>query len=93
MRDLVQSLQQLGYLPSATQQIRGELTHKVVQVPPLEDLEADLDRMVNIVQRNASAGEVRQIEKVKAQFARLALADGIDRIQQTTLPAQQDEVE
>jgi transposase len=45
VRDLVQGLQRLGYLPTATQKVEADLTHRVAELPSVEDLRAELNRL------------------------------------------------
>lgn len=45
VRDLVQSLQRLGYLPTAAQKVEADLTHHIDELPSLSDLQAEIERL------------------------------------------------
>ena len=54
--DLVQSMQRLGYLPTAAQKVEADLTHHVGEVPDFGTLQAEIRRVRRICQD--SGGEV-----------------------------------
>ncbi len=77
-RDLIQSLQSLGYLPTAPRQFQGELTHRTEDVPSYDELQAELDRVERIV-----AGDVEVLARVtmiKDTVNRLSLGQQIKSI-------------
>jgi len=41
----IHRLQSLGYLPSATHHVKAELTHSISEPPPLDEIEAELERL------------------------------------------------
>ena len=47
--ELVARLQSLGYLPTSATQIRGELTHHLVQIPGFAQMQAELVRIEAVV--------------------------------------------
>lgn len=48
VRDLVQGLQKLGYLPMATHKVEADLTHHVGELPSLGDLQAEIERLKGV---------------------------------------------
>jgi DNA-binding CsgD family transcriptional regulator len=78
LSDLVQRLQGLGYLPSATQRIEAELLHHVDEIPSLECIGAELNRLAEI---NAD-GDGRlppEISQLQAEFQRATIAVKVQR--------------
>lgn len=64
VRDLVNSLQKLGYLPTATQRLEADLTHHVGELPSLTDLQTEIERL-KLVDGGASSGvDLAEIEHV-----------------------------
>ena len=53
-RDLVKCLQTLGYLPTAPQEIRGELTHQIEEVPAFGEIQEEVARLEVIVNTHAN---------------------------------------
>ncbi len=47
-RELVQSLQRLGYLPTAVVEVRADLTHRLEEVPEVEALREEIERLESI---------------------------------------------
>ena len=72
MKDLVHSLQSLGYLPLATQRLQADLTHHAVEIPSLETLNAELNRMRTI----AGEGDPH-LALVEGALARAAAASAL----------------
>lgn len=54
VRDLTQSLQRLGYLPSATQKLEADLTHHQGELPNVGDLNRELERPRAISDRDGA---------------------------------------
>lgn len=83
-RDLVQSLQRLGYLPTAAHEIRGELTHRVDdQLPSLDELAAELARIEGIATESVAvvpADVIDRLTRTKDSVTRLTLADTVERL-------------
>lgn len=53
-RDLLKCLQSLGYLPTAPQEIRGELTHQIEHVPAFGEIQEEVARLEVIVNTHAN---------------------------------------
>lgn len=85
--DLIQSLQRLGYLPTAAQKVEADLTHYVGQVPDFSTLEAEVQRISRICQD--SSGDVPpQVALLERQIVQADLATQVDE-----LAAQVDQAE
>jgi DNA-binding CsgD family transcriptional regulator len=81
-RDTVELLQRLGHLPTAVQEIRGELTHRLENAPELEILHSELERLEGIVTENTATSQMpaellARVAQTKNAVARLAIADSI----------------
>lgn len=69
IRDLVQSLQRLGYLPTATQKVEAELTHHVGELPTLTDLQMEIDRVRQLGGGDEALPGLVEVERVVARAA------------------------
>ena len=76
VNDMVQSLQRIGYLPTAAQKVEADLTHHVGDVPDLGTTRAEVVRLKEICQQHPDRNpevvqRVRQLEQqvVEADFA------------------------
>ena len=54
IRELVQALQRLGCLPTAPQEIRGDLTHHLAEPPAMAAIRDELQRVMEIQRREAA---------------------------------------
>ncbi len=85
-RDLIQRLQALGYLPSAPQEIRGELIHRLDQLPGFGHMKDEVARLEVIVTSHAIGDDERplleKLAEVKDQVMRGALHEEITAIEQ-----------
>lgn len=83
-RDLVQRLQTLGYLPTAPQEIRGELIHQIEQLPGFGQLNDEVARMEVIFKTHVLGEEslplLQKFAEVKDQVKRGALLEELDTI-------------
>ncbi len=75
VRDFVQSLQRLGYLPTATQKVETDLTHHVGELPSLTDLQAEIERLARV-----PGGDHASFKEVEQVVARAALASRVKDI-------------
>jgi DNA-binding CsgD family transcriptional regulator len=64
VRDLVQSLQKLGYLPRATQKVEADLTHHVGELPSLTDLQTEIERLKLVEGGDVNGSALVEIEHV-----------------------------
>lgn len=79
-RELVQSLQELGHLPKAPQEIRGDLTHHLAEPPAMAAIRDELQRVMEIQRREAADDD-----------AVLASLSGIKKVLNTLEAAQPDD--
>jgi hypothetical protein len=81
VRDLVQSLQKLGYLPSAAHKVEADLTHHLGEaIPSLADLQSEIDRIKLI---SGGAG----LEEAENAVTRAAIATSVRDIVATVTAA------
>ncbi len=82
---LVERLQSLGYLPTAAQEIRADLTHRVEEPPDMAALEAEFTVVTALVEQLAPGdGAARaRLEELKAAISRTSLAHGIEDLKQS----------
>ena len=80
-RDLVKCLQTLGYLPTAPQEIRGELTHQIEQVPTFGVIQEEVARLELIVHSHAIHDDgqplLQALAQLKDQVTRSALHEEV----------------
>lgn len=82
IRELVQSLQKLGYLPSAAQRVEADLTHHLGEaIPSLADLQSEIDRIKQI---SGGAG----LEEAEHAVTRAAIATSVRDIVATVTAAE-----
>ena len=85
-RELVNTLQSLGYLPNAPQQIQGQITHQVEHLPAFGQMNEEVTRLELIVNQHVLAGDqdqqplLEQLASVKDQVARGVLQEQITSI-------------
>lgn len=84
VRDLVQGLQRLGYLPTATQKVEADLTHHIGELPTLGDLQIEIDRLKLV--GGGDAGAFTEVEEV---VARAVVASGVRDIVTTVAAREQ----
>jgi len=77
VRDLVQSLQKLGYLPTATQKLEADLTHHVGELPSLGDLQAEIERLKSVQGGIGADADPSQFIDVEQVIERAALASRV----------------
>ncbi len=80
IRDLVQGLQRLGYLPTATQKVEAELTHHVGELPSLSELQLEIDRIKQLTSGDEASAGLLEVERV---VARASLASRVKDIVST----------
>ncbi len=75
--DLVQSMQRLGYLPTAAQKVEADLTHHVGEVPDFDVMHAEVRRVRQICQN--SGGEVpADVALLERQIVQADLATRVE---------------
>ncbi len=85
VRDLVQVLQRLGYLPTASQKVEADLTHHVGELPSLPDLQAELARL-----RQVAGDDDAGLIETEHTLARASLASRVRDIVSTQSPITDD---
>ena len=78
--DLTQSMQRLGYLPTAAQKVEADLTHHVGEVPDFVTMQAEVRRLKQICQqRSEDAPEAAQhLLLLEQQIVQAELASRVD---------------
>jgi hypothetical protein len=74
-RDLVGSLQSLGYLPTAAHVFQGQLTHHMDDAPDQQHIEAELNRLEAVIQDSANPQLLEQLSEVKQVVKRVAASE------------------
>lgn len=67
VRDLVQSLQRVGYIPTVSQKVEADLTHHLGELPTLGDLQLEIDRLKLV--GGEESGAFVEVESVVARAA------------------------
>ncbi|MCZ2110857.1 MAG: hypothetical protein LC118_15035 [Dehalococcoidia bacterium] len=95
LREFVQSLQSLGYLPTAAQRIEADLTHRAGEIPTPESLEAEFVQIVQIQQacRPDDAILQQQIEAARSEVDRLLASDRLSQIKHDLQQEQSHDVQ
>jgi hypothetical protein len=85
--DLIQSMQRLGYLPTAAQKVEADLVHHVGEVPDFAQLLAETTRLKQIHKHSLPASQegqsgsldvVNRLAKLEVEITRASLASEID---------------
>lgn len=76
LSELVQRLQTLGYLPTATQQLA--LTHSVGELPTVDSLDAELGRLKVLAQEHG--GDIPEVKQLEGTLAQVKLAVAIQSV-------------
>ena len=75
---LVQRLQSMGYLSTATQSVRADVTHRIDDLPSLEEIELDIDALSAVVlEGGGGESETQRIAELKEVCLRAKLARDI----------------
>jgi hypothetical protein len=79
---LIQSMQRLGYLPTAAQKVEADLTHHAGVVPDFATIRAELGRLMEIGQSGADRdpGMAQQLKLLERKAAEADLATRVDEI-------------
>jgi hypothetical protein len=80
VNDLVQSLQRLGYLPTAAQKVEADLTHHVGDVPDFGTTRAEVVRLKEICQQHPKRDPevVQRVLQLERQVAEADLATQVE---------------
>ena len=82
VNDLVQSLQRLGYLPTAAQKVEADLTHHVGDVPDLGTTRAEVVRLKEICQQHPDRNPefVKRVLQLEQQVVEADLATQLEDV-------------
>ncbi len=80
--DLVQSLQRLGYLPTAAQKVEADLTHHVGDVPDFGTTRAEVVRLKEICQQHPERNPefVQRVLQLERQVVEADLATQVEHV-------------
>ena len=81
--DMIQRMQGLGYLPTACRRIEADLVHHLDQIPELDDLHLELDRIKALTGEDGSdtSTELLQLER---EFTKVQLAEKVAKVSADT---------
>lgn len=77
--DLIQSLQRLGYLPTAAQKVEADLTHHMGQLPDLGALQTEVQRVRQIC-LDAEGTVPPDVARLERQIIQADLASQVDEL-------------
>ncbi len=78
--DLVQSLQRLGYLPTAAHEIRADLTHHVDEPPSFEQMLTEIGQLEFVVEKEDDGNVHRRLGELKKTLTQHAAHEQIEQI-------------
>ena len=76
--DLVQRLQSLGYLPTATQKVAADVTHHTAEVPGYSEMRLVVEDLKKIAPQ-----EAENLNQLEARIVKAELADNIVEVSST----------
>ena len=79
-RELISTLQTLGYLPSAPRVFQGELTHRVEEAPSYEELQQELQRVGQILAADGQTEVLEDVGRMQDTVGRLHLSSRLKSI-------------
>ncbi len=77
-RELMQFLQRVGYLPTASQKVEADLTHHLGELPSFDEMRLEVDRI-----KAVSGGAPDQFAEIDDVFARVAVASQVKQLATT----------
>ena len=78
--DLVQSLQRLGYLPTAAHEIRADLTHHVDEPPGFDEMLTEIGQLELVIDKESDGYIQRRLNEIKKNMAQYAAHEQIEQI-------------
>ena len=90
LSDLVQSLQRLGYLPTASQRVEADLVHHVGELPDIEELSIELQRLRQLSEESGQEIQGGIIE-LEHQIAHVDLAEKVSTLAEQLEPSAEKE--
>ncbi len=78
--DLVQSLQRLGYLPTAAHEIRTDLTHHVDDPPGFDEMLTEISQLELVIEKESDGDIQRRLNEIKKNMAQYAAHEQIEQI-------------
>ena len=93
VKELVESLQRLGYLPAAAVQVRGDLRHSFsVELPSVADLQAEAERLEAIGRHSGAPSDTLvRIGQMQQTLRLLVAAEQVEILGQELGKARNDE--
>lgn len=82
LSDYFRHLQRIGFVPTAVQEIRGDLTHHFAEPPGLDEMRQEVDRIEQI-SRHMAAGDPQitaMIAKTRDEMTRLAVVEQLEQL-------------
>lgn len=81
-RELVETLQKLGYLPTAPVRIEGDLSHRIaLELPGYAELEVEIERLEVIQRQHGQDKEtLARLGRLKNTVKRLALVEEVETL-------------
>ncbi len=79
---LTQTMQGLGYLPTASRKLEADLTHHLGELPDFGALQAEVRRLKEISQQGSegNSGHVQELLLLEGQVTRAELATRVDAV-------------
>jgi transposase len=77
---VVEGLQRLGYLPTATQKLEAELTHHAGSIPEYDAIDADILRLKEISKRSPGSDAAKQVALLEQTVVRTRLATEVESL-------------
>jgi transposase-like protein len=77
---LVARLQQLGYLPTATQRIEASLKHQIDDLPSMGDLVVEMSRLRVVAEQSNNGDMIQKLGELERITAHATLASGITQL-------------
>jgi hypothetical protein len=78
--EFIQNLQRLGYAPTATQRIEANLKHELHDLPKVDDLMLEVDRLRTVAIQNDDGQTAQQLTELLRLTAHVNLADQVNQI-------------
>lgn len=90
MVGLTESLQSLGYLPTAAQQIEADVRHGSAAVPGYQELSVEIDRLEAIAEETGDGQVVTTLKKLRSTATRARVVERLGDVQ-ASLSQEEDE--
>jgi len=83
-REMTETLQRLGFLPTAAQEIRADLTHRVEGPPSFDELHAQIETLEVVLQQagRSDPNSLTGLGELKRELARFRAGEKLDLLTQ-----------